>query len=167
MKNLAKQLKNVELSTYGVYLQHERIKCHFKLSNFVGMIPLAKQMYSDACTLGSIAWQVNALMTAVISESRLGDVTNCMKTLELIVPLSRTLGNKNVTRFLIKVRLKKKNPSNASFDIFPQQDFQNRRYMFNRQQYNNQQYNVFDNNGGTTVIAIRADHLNAFTTIKQ
>lgn len=133
LKNVAKQLQDAELSTYSVYLQYERIKCYLKLSNFVGMIPLAKQMYSDACTLGSIAWQVNALMMAVISESRLCDVTNCIKTLELIVPLSRTLGNENVTRFLRKVWLKKKY---ASFNAFPWQRLQlltdNLYYVFDK-----------------------------------
>lgn len=106
MKTLAKRLKGAaKQSAYSVYLQHELIKCHLELNDLVEMIPLAKRMYSDARALGSIAWQVNALMMAVLSESRLGDVSNCVKTLELIVPLGRSLGNENVTGFLRKVSL--------------------------------------------------------------
>lgn len=65
---------------------------------------LSKKMFTGACTLGSIAWQVNALMMAVISESRIGDPKKCMKTLEFVILLSRTLGNVNVTHFLRTVR---------------------------------------------------------------
>lgn len=66
---------------------------------------ISKKMFSDAITLGSIAWQVNALMTVVIVESKLGNTIKCMKTLELIIPLSRILGNEKVTTFFRKVRI--------------------------------------------------------------
>jgi len=106
LKKLAKQLKEIDLSTYSLYLQYERIKCHFVLNSFKILRRLSKKMFTDACTLGSIAWQVNALMMVVIAESRLGNANKCMKTLEFVIPLSRTMGNDQVTQFLRKVRIK-------------------------------------------------------------
>lgn len=105
MKTLTEQIKENELSTYNLYLQYERIKCYLKLKELKIMRPLTKQMFTDACKMGSIAWQVNALIMSVFSESRLGNYTICMETLEFIISLSRILGNDNVTQFLRKVIL--------------------------------------------------------------
>ncbi|VVC28413.1 Tetratricopeptide repeat,Tetratricopeptide repeat-containing domain,Tetratricopeptide-like helical [Cinara cedri] len=102
LKKLNKQLKETEFGTYSLYLQYERIKCHLKLGEIKEMRRLSKQMFSDAFTLGSIAWQVNALMTIVIAESRLSNTVKCMETLEIIISLSKTLGNEDVTAFFRK-----------------------------------------------------------------
>lgn len=104
LKKLARRLEETEFSTYSLYLQHDRIKCLLKLGKFKKTRQFSKQMFSDAVALGSIAWQVNALMTVVIAESRLGNTVKCTESLELIVSLSRTLGNENVTAFFRKVR---------------------------------------------------------------
>lgn len=105
LENLSKQLRENELSTYSVYLQYERIKCYLELKYFKKTRLLSNLMFTDACRLDSIAWQVNALMMMAISESRLGRMVKCTKVIEFIIPLSITLGNENVTQFLRKVRL--------------------------------------------------------------
>lgn len=114
LEKLTNRLKDNELSTYSLYLQYERIKYYLKLKQFFRTISLSKKMYDDANALGSIAWQVNALMMAAISESRLGNSMNCMKILEVVIPLSRTLGNDEVTQFLSKVMY----PSLILFDFY-------------------------------------------------
>jgi len=103
LKKLSRQLNGIELTTYSLYLQYERIKCYMHLKEFKATRPLTKTMFNDACTLGSIAWQVNALMLTMISESKLGNGLQCIKTIEFIISLSRTLGDDNVTAFMRKV----------------------------------------------------------------
>lgn len=105
MKKISKQLRENEFSAYTMYLQYERIRCYLQLGEFKKTRILSNVMFTDACDLGSIAWQVNALMMTAISESRLGNALKCKKVFEYMIPLSRSLGNENVTRFLRKVRL--------------------------------------------------------------
>lgn len=103
MKKLTRQLNGIELSTYRLYLQYERIKCYMHLNEFKATRPLTKTMFHDACALGSIAWKVNALMLTMISESKLGNGLQCIKTIELIITLTKTLGDEKVTAFMRKV----------------------------------------------------------------
>ncbi|XP_060851648.1 outer dynein arm-docking complex subunit 4-like [Rhopalosiphum padi] len=103
LKKLSRQLNGIELTTYRLYLQYERIKCYMHLNDFKATRPLTKKMFNDACALGSIAWQVNALMLTMISESKLGNGLQCIKTIEFIISLSRTLGDENVTAFMRKM----------------------------------------------------------------
>lgn len=93
-----------QLSTYSLYLQYERIKCCLQMYKTKGMRMLTKKMFAEACHLGSVAWQVNALMLTIINESRIGHLLLCTKILKFVINLSVTLGNDNVTEFLIKVR---------------------------------------------------------------
>ncbi|XP_025195098.1 tetratricopeptide repeat protein 25-like [Melanaphis sacchari] len=103
LKKLSRQLNNIELTTYRLYLQYERVKCYILLNEFKATRPLTKTMFNDACALGSIAWQVNALMLTMIAESKLGNGLQCIKTIEFIISLSRTLGDENVTAFMRKM----------------------------------------------------------------
>lgn len=103
MKKLTKQLNSIELSTYKLYLQYERIKCYMHLNEFKATRPLTKTLFRGACALGSIAWKVNALMLTMISESKLGNGLQCIKTIEFMITLSRTLGDEKVTEFMRKV----------------------------------------------------------------
>jgi len=103
LKKLTRQLNGIELSTYRLYLQYERIKCYMHLNDFKATRPLTKTMFHDARALGSIAWKVNALMLTMISESKLGNGLQCIKTIELIITLSKTLGDERVTAFMRKV----------------------------------------------------------------
>lgn len=110
MKNLSKQLNETELSTYRLNLQYEKLKCYIKLKKYGPVRMLSHEMFTDAHALGSIAWQMNALIMSVISESRarvqVSQLKKCMETLEFMLPISRTLGDKNITDFLTKVRVK-------------------------------------------------------------
>lgn len=106
MKKFIKHIKETELSTFSLYLQYELIKCHFRLKDFKRMKILAKHMFTDAYNLGSVAWQANALMMMVVSESRSDDTTiykETLNNLKYLISLSTILGNENVTLFLRKV----------------------------------------------------------------
>ncbi|XP_022180767.1 tetratricopeptide repeat protein 25-like [Myzus persicae] len=103
LKKLTKQLNSIELSTYKLYLQYERIKCYMHLNEFKATRPLTKTLFRGACALGSIAWKVNALMLTMISESKLGNGLQCIKTIEFMITLSRTLGDEKVTEFMRKM----------------------------------------------------------------
>lgn len=86
------------------------LKCYVKLKKYGPVRLLTHEMFTDAYTLGSIAWQMNALIMSVISESRarvqVSQLEKCIGTLEFILPISKTLGERKVTEFLTKVRVR-------------------------------------------------------------
>lgn len=99
------KIDEIELSTYKLYLQYERIKYHLLKFKNKKTRMFTKKLFTEACVLGSISWQVNALMLTIINESRIGHTLLCMKILKFVINLSVNLGNNNVTEFLTKVNV--------------------------------------------------------------